>query len=149
MDQDRARALLAEERQRVEQPIAAARRDGGSDRSEAGQTGDLADPAERLTAEQVDDAVLEGLQARRDAGIPPKPGGMPGPTAFGSQRAPRTGRPTRSRPSGRAHSGRSRRSLGPDELRMRSQVTNRAANEVQPASSDLLILLASRQWTSS
>lgn len=67
MDEDRARALLQAERQRVEQLIAQTRGDARSDRDEAGETGDIADPAERLTAEEVDDALLESLQARLDA----------------------------------------------------------------------------------
>jgi DnaK suppressor protein len=67
MDDDRARTLLQEERQRVEQLVAEAREDAGSDRAEALETGDIADPAERLTAEEVDDAVVEGLQARLEA----------------------------------------------------------------------------------
>lgn len=67
MDDERAGTLLREERRRVEQLIAQARNDASSDRSEAGETGDIADPAERLTAEEVDDAVLEALEARKDA----------------------------------------------------------------------------------
>jgi DnaK suppressor protein len=67
MDDDRARTLLREEQERVEQLIARARDDAGSDRAEAGESGDIADPAERLTAEEVDDAVVEGLQARLEA----------------------------------------------------------------------------------
>lgn len=67
MDDARARTLLLEERRRVERLIAQTRDDAGSDRSEASETGDIADPAERLTAEEVDDAVVEGLRARLDA----------------------------------------------------------------------------------
>jgi len=37
---------------------------GRDDRAEANQNGDLADPAERLTAEESDDAVTEGLRER-------------------------------------------------------------------------------------
>jgi DnaK suppressor protein len=36
---------------------------GQEDRSTANEPGDLADPAERLTAEEADDAVAEGLRA--------------------------------------------------------------------------------------
>jgi DnaK suppressor protein len=64
MDDERAGGLLQEERHRVEHLIAQAREDARADRAEANQTGDIADPAERLTAEEVDDAVLEGLEAR-------------------------------------------------------------------------------------
>jgi DnaK suppressor protein len=67
MDDDRARTLLREERQRVERLIAQTHDDAGSDSAAAGETGDIADPAERLTAEEVDDAVLGGLQARLEA----------------------------------------------------------------------------------
>jgi DnaK suppressor protein len=67
MDDETARALLREERDRVERLIAEARDDAASDRAAAGETGDIADPAERLTAEEVDDAVIGGLQARLDA----------------------------------------------------------------------------------
>jgi len=67
MDQDRARALLATERRRVEDLIDQARLDADSDRDEANEPGDLADPAERLTAAEGDDAVLEGLEARLQA----------------------------------------------------------------------------------
>jgi DnaK suppressor protein len=37
---------------------------GQEDRTEANQPGDLTDPAERLTAEQGDDAVASGLRDR-------------------------------------------------------------------------------------
>jgi DnaK suppressor protein len=67
MDEERARVLLQEERRRVEQLIARSDVDAASDRAESNQTGDMADPAERQTAEEVDDAVLEGLRARLDA----------------------------------------------------------------------------------
>jgi DnaK suppressor protein len=68
MDDERARALLQEERQRVEQLISGTADDAGSDRAEADvdETGDIADPAERQTAEEVDDAILEQLRARLD-----------------------------------------------------------------------------------
>jgi RNA polymerase-binding transcription factor len=67
MDDQRAQALLRDERLRVERLIAESRDDAGSDRAAAGETGDIADPAERLTAEEIDDALLEGLQTRLDA----------------------------------------------------------------------------------
>ena len=41
--------------------------DAASDRAAAGETGDIADPAERLSAEAVDDALLEELEARVEA----------------------------------------------------------------------------------
>jgi DnaK suppressor protein len=64
MDDERARALLTTERIRVEGLIAGTSRAGLDDRDEANAGGDMADPAQRLTAEQGDDAVAEGLQAR-------------------------------------------------------------------------------------
>ena len=67
MDDAIAKSRLEQERQRVEQLIARAREDARSDRAEASTTGDLADPAERMTAEEVDDAVLAGLEARLEA----------------------------------------------------------------------------------
>ena len=68
MDDARATTLLQTERRRVEQLIAEARQDAGSDRDAADQEGgDFADPAERLTAEGLDDALVVSLQARLDA----------------------------------------------------------------------------------
>jgi DnaK suppressor protein len=70
MDEQRARTLLAEERRRVEGLLAEAQQDAQSDRdaqTETAETGDIADSAERLTAEGLDDAVATGLQARLDA----------------------------------------------------------------------------------
>jgi DnaK suppressor protein len=67
MDHETATRLLKDERQRVEELIAQARDDGLSDRAAAAETGEIADPAERLTAEAVDDAVLEGLNTRLEA----------------------------------------------------------------------------------
>jgi RNA polymerase-binding transcription factor len=67
MDPETATRLLQEERTRVEGLIAQTQTDAESDRAAAGETGDIADPAERLTAEEVDDAVLGGLKARLDA----------------------------------------------------------------------------------
>lgn len=67
MEQDRARTLLDQERKRIEQLIGHARDDADADRAEADTGGEIADPAERLTAEQVDDALLERFLARREA----------------------------------------------------------------------------------
>ena len=64
MDDERARTLLTAERIRVEGLLAGTSRAGLDDRDEANAGGDMADPAQRLTAEQGDDAVAEGLQAR-------------------------------------------------------------------------------------
>ena len=67
MEVQRARELLQNERRRVENLIAGARQDATSDRATADETGDIADPAERLTAEEVDDAVIGSLQDRLQA----------------------------------------------------------------------------------
>jgi DnaK suppressor protein len=64
MDDERARELLLAERTRVEGLLAGTLRAGSDDRDEANARGDMADPAQRLTAEQGDDAVQEGLQTR-------------------------------------------------------------------------------------
>jgi DnaK suppressor protein len=67
MDDERARTLLQEERRRVERLLVESRQDGSSDREAADEPGDMSDPAERLTAEGLDDAIVNGLQARLDA----------------------------------------------------------------------------------
>jgi len=67
MEDDRARALLAAERSRVEKLLSETLAAGQDDRATADESGDLADPAERLTAEEVDDAVAGGLRDRLGA----------------------------------------------------------------------------------
>jgi DnaK suppressor protein len=67
VDDGRARELLAAERRRVEQLLREEIEAGQQDRSTANESGDMADPAERLTAEQEDDAVAVGLRDRLDA----------------------------------------------------------------------------------
>jgi RNA polymerase-binding transcription factor len=64
MDDDRARSLLQTERARVEALLADTTAAGDDDRAAANQSGDMADPAERLTAEEGDDAVAAGLRDR-------------------------------------------------------------------------------------
>jgi DnaK suppressor protein len=64
MDIEQARGLLSAERTRVEGLLRRTKRDGEDDRSEANAGGDMSDPAERLTAEQGDDAVAAGLDDR-------------------------------------------------------------------------------------
>jgi DnaK suppressor protein len=64
MDNERARELLLAERIRVEGLLSQTSRAGLDDRDAANEHGDMADPAQRLTAEQGDDAVEEGLRAR-------------------------------------------------------------------------------------
>jgi DnaK suppressor protein len=64
MDEERARTLLRTERERVEKLLGDTTRAGQQDRATANEPGDLTDPAERLTAEQGDDAVAAGLRER-------------------------------------------------------------------------------------
>jgi DnaK suppressor protein len=64
MDHARAKALLEAERRRLEDLLSATRDDSASDGAAANETGDMADPAERLTAEEIDDAVAGSLQDR-------------------------------------------------------------------------------------
>jgi DnaK suppressor protein len=64
MNEERARSLLGAERKRVTELLNDTASAGQDDRSAANEPGDLADPAERLTAEQTDDAVAAGLRER-------------------------------------------------------------------------------------
>lgn len=67
MDQAHARELLTSERMRVMRLLKETDEAGHEDRTEANETGALADPAERLTAEEGDDAVAAGLRERLSA----------------------------------------------------------------------------------
>lgn len=64
MDNERARTLLGTERIRLEGLLAETTAAGEDDRGEANAQGDLADPAQRLTAEEGDDAIAAGLRDR-------------------------------------------------------------------------------------
>jgi DnaK suppressor protein len=64
MDEERARRLLEAERTRVEGLLRETTGAGAEDRAAANEPGDLTDPAERLTAEQGDDAVAGALRER-------------------------------------------------------------------------------------
>jgi len=64
MDIEHARALLSAERARVEGLLSVTTRAGQEDRNEANAGGDMTDPAERLTAEQGDDAIAGSLEDR-------------------------------------------------------------------------------------
>ena len=64
MDDKRARALLGAERARVLALLDDLNLDAQDDREAANEPGDLSDPAERLTAEEGDDAVAEELRER-------------------------------------------------------------------------------------
>lgn len=67
MEPGRAKELLEAERARIEKLLVGTRRDATEDRATANESGEIADPAERLVAEQVDDAVVAELQQRLDA----------------------------------------------------------------------------------
>jgi DnaK suppressor protein len=64
MDPERARKLLDAERSRVSALVEETTADAQDDRATANEPGDLSDPAERLIAEEGDDAVATGLQER-------------------------------------------------------------------------------------
>ena len=64
MDEDHARELLHTERTRVQGLLEDTTRAAREDRAAANEPGDLTDPAERLTAEEIDDAVAAGLRDR-------------------------------------------------------------------------------------
>ena len=64
MDDAKARTLLDAERARVRALLDDTVTAGREDRAEADEPGDLTDPAERLTAEQGDDAVTVQLRNR-------------------------------------------------------------------------------------
>lgn len=64
MDKERARSLLDAERSRVEQLLSETSADAEQDRAAANEPGDMTDPAERLIAEEGDDAVAAGLRER-------------------------------------------------------------------------------------
>ena len=67
MDKARAQALIDAERRRVQELLNETAIDAVEDRQAANEPGDLTDPAERLTAEEVDDAVAGGLRDRLSA----------------------------------------------------------------------------------
>jgi DnaK suppressor protein len=64
MNEERARALLRAERTRVEQLLEETAAAGRDDRAGANESGDFTDPAQPLTAEEVDDAIADGLRER-------------------------------------------------------------------------------------
>jgi DnaK suppressor protein len=64
MNKERGRALLLAERNRVERLLDETEAAGQEDRAAANEPGDLTDPAERLTAEEADDAVAAALRER-------------------------------------------------------------------------------------
>jgi len=64
VDQDRARKLLEDERRRVQVLLDETQAAGQENRAVANDTGDIADPAERQTAEEYDDTVAGALRER-------------------------------------------------------------------------------------
>ncbi|HEY2285180.1 MAG TPA: hypothetical protein VGH88_05500 [Streptosporangiaceae bacterium] len=65
MDENRARELLRAERAEAEGLLAASRSAGAADREAEDEVGsDIADPAQSLTAEGIDDAIAESLRDR-------------------------------------------------------------------------------------
>jgi DnaK suppressor protein len=64
MDEHRARTLLRAERTRVQGLLGETLAAGQQDRTAANEPGEIADPAERLTAEEDDDAIANGLRER-------------------------------------------------------------------------------------
>lgn len=67
MDDQRARALLEAERAEVLDLIQGTETDVQEDRDSAGVTGDYADTAQPIEAEEEDDAIAESLQNRLGA----------------------------------------------------------------------------------
>jgi DnaK suppressor protein len=67
VDDDRARALLAAERSRVEALLAGLSLDRSDDRAAEDESADWSDPAQPLTAEGADDAVAASLEERLHA----------------------------------------------------------------------------------
>ena len=64
MDLEQARTLLTEERLRVQQQLAASRVTRTADHESEDQTGDIADPAQPLSEQGVDDAIAVTLADR-------------------------------------------------------------------------------------
>ena len=64
VDLAEARTLLDAERRRVEELLDATVRAAEDDREAANDQGDLADPAQGLTTELVDDAIADSLRDR-------------------------------------------------------------------------------------
>jgi DnaK suppressor protein len=64
MDEGEARARLAAERAEVARLLTGAESAGEQDREAEAETGDMADSAQPLTAQGMDDAIATGLQDR-------------------------------------------------------------------------------------
>jgi DnaK suppressor protein len=64
MDEDRARKLLLAERAEVQELLSDAEEAGSEDRAAQLETGDIADGAQPLSAEGIDDSVADTLRDR-------------------------------------------------------------------------------------
>jgi DnaK suppressor protein len=64
MDYDEARARLHAERAEVEDLLRDTEAAGQQDRAAEDETGDIADPAQALTAQATDDSIAESLRDR-------------------------------------------------------------------------------------
>jgi DnaK suppressor protein len=67
MDEDRARELLRTARAEVQRSLEYTEGSGQEDRAAENDTGDIADPAQSLTAEGMDDAIAASLREHLDA----------------------------------------------------------------------------------
>lgn len=67
MDEDRARELLHAARAEIRRSLDYTERAGQEDREAEDESGDIADPAQSLTAEGMDDAIAASLRDRLDA----------------------------------------------------------------------------------
>jgi DnaK suppressor protein len=67
MDEDRARELLRAARAEVQRSLEYTEGAGREDRAAENDTGDIADPAQSLTAEGMDDAIAASLREHLDA----------------------------------------------------------------------------------
>ena len=67
MDDGRAGELLKAERRRVEQMLGESLEAARQDRDTVNEAVDVTEPAERFTAEQLDDALVERLRERLEA----------------------------------------------------------------------------------
>lgn len=67
MDEGRPKELIDAERERVHRILSDTVVASREERDTADETGDMEDPAEPLTAKEVDDAVAEGLRQRLEA----------------------------------------------------------------------------------
>jgi DnaK suppressor protein len=67
MDEDRARELLNATRAEVQRSLDYTEGSGRADRAAENETGDIADPAQALTAEGIDDAIAASLRDRLGA----------------------------------------------------------------------------------